>query len=153
MDLNKFKKCFNLLCIGGRTKNFPKGFSSDNDGPIPIIPYGALGKSVVLYYHNKYHKEMDTIVVHVRRDVWVIRARKIAATLDVRCRICLERRKICAGQMMGQLPMERSAADYPDWTSVSMDLFEPMMIWDYCVKKVPRIYKKVWGVLYSCTLT
>ncbi len=32
-----------------------------------------------------------------------------------------------------------------------MDLFGPMMIRDDCVKKGPRIYKKVWGVLFTCT--
>ena len=106
-----------------------------------------------LFYHNKYHKETDTIVAHMRRDVWVIRARKIAMTLDVRCWICFERGKIFAGQVMGLLPKERSAADYPAWTLVNMDLFGPMMIRDDCVMKGPRIYKKVWGVLYTCTLT
>ena len=98
-----------------------------------------------LRYHNKYHKEMDTIVLHMRRDVWVVRARKIATTLDVRCRICLERfllsRQICAGQMMGKLPKERSTSDYPAWTSVNIDLFRPMTIQDDCVKKGLRIFK------------
>ena len=83
----------------------------------------------------------------------MIRARKIPMTLDARCRICLERRKICARQVMGQLPKERSTSDYPAWTSVNMDLFRPMMIQEDCVKKGPRIFKKVWGVLYTCTLT
>ena len=34
-----------------------------------------------------------------------------------------------------------------------MDLFSPINIRDDCVKQGPRIYKKVWGVLYACTLT
>jgi len=32
-----------------------------------------------------------------------------------------------------------------------MDLFGPMTIRDDCVKKGPRIHKKVWGVLFTCT--
>ena len=34
-----------------------------------------------------------------------------------------------------------------------MDLFGPLIIRDECVKKSPRIYKKVYGVLYTCTRT
>ena len=41
----------------------------------------------------------------------------------------------------------------PAWTSVNMDLFGPYLIRDDCVKRGPRIYKKVWGVLFTCTLT
>ena len=90
------------LALGSRVSNFPEGFS-DNDN-IPILPYGALSKLVVAYYHDKFHKEVDTIVAHVRRDVWVVKARKIATSIDKRCRICLERRKRWSGQKMGELP-------------------------------------------------
>ena len=34
-----------------------------------------------------------------------------------------------------------------------MDLFGPMTIRDDCVKKGPRVYKKVYGVIYACTRT
>ena len=34
-----------------------------------------------------------------------------------------------------------------------MDLFGPVKIRDDCVKKGPHVFKKVWGVLYACTLT
>ena len=34
-----------------------------------------------------------------------------------------------------------------------MDLFGPITIRDDCVKKGPRVNKKVWGVVYTCTLT
>ena len=55
------------LILGSRVSNFPEGFS-DNEN-IPILPYGALSKLVVAHYHDKFHKEVDTIVAHVRRDV------------------------------------------------------------------------------------
>ena len=54
---------------------------------------------------------------------------------------------------MGDLPVERSTADLPAWLCVNMDLFSLIRIQDDCVKKGPHIYKKVWGVLYMCTLT
>ena len=34
-----------------------------------------------------------------------------------------------------------------------MDLFGPLTIRDDCVKKGPRVYKKVYGVLFACTRT
>ena len=138
------------VVLGSRISNFPESFS--NKDKIPILPYGPLSKLVVAHYHEKFHKEVDTIVAHVRRDVWVVKARKIATSIDKRCRICLERRKRWAGQMMGELPSYRSNI-MPAWSAVNMDLFGPLTIRDDCVKKGPRVFKKVYGVLYACTRT
>ena len=102
IHFSNLKSDIQHVVLGSRVSNFPEGFSSRKN--IPILPYGPLAKLVVAYYHDKYHKEVDTIVAHVRRDVWVVKARKIAASIDKACRICLERRKRWAGQMMGELP-------------------------------------------------
>ena len=40
---------------------------------------------MVDYYHKKVHKEMDSVVAHVRQDCWVVKCRKIAAGLDGKC--------------------------------------------------------------------
>ena len=53
---------------------------------------------------------------------------------------------------MGELPAFRSNV-MPAWSAVNMDLFGPILIRDDCVKKGPRIYKKVYGVIYACTRT
>ena len=53
---------------------------------------------------------------------------------------------------MGELPTCRSDI-MPAWSSVNMDLFGPLTIRDDCVKKGPRVYKKVYGVLFACTRT
>ena len=140
-----------VIVIGGRVKSFPVGFSYNTN--IPIIPHGHLGKLVVRHYHNKFHKDVDSIVAQVRSDVWVISARKIASSIDGKCRICLVRRHKVAGQLMGELPECRSDPVHPAWTSVNMDIFGPYIIRDDCVKKGPRVFKKVWGVIYTCTLT
>ena len=107
VNLVKYKKTFILQCIGGRTKIFLISFSTNEI--IPIMPYGNLSKLVVRYYYNKYHKDVNTTVTHIRGDVWVIKARKIMAAIDSKCRICLERRHRCANQMMEKLPLERSS--------------------------------------------
>ena len=137
--------------LGGRIKNFPESFSSRSK--IPIIPSGPLAKLIVKHYHNKYHKEIDAIVSFVRADVWVIEARKIASNIDRKCKICKIKRLSTARQIMGDLPSYRYDAKSPPWSVVLMDLFGPVVIRDDCVKKGPRIMKKVWGVLYSCAVT
>ena len=47
-SLSKFKKTFQLVCLGGQTKNFPEEFSSGKEN-IPILPYGTMAKLVVKY--------------------------------------------------------------------------------------------------------
>ena len=53
---------------------------------------------------------------------------------------------------MGDLPDYRSQM-LPSFSVVCMDLFGPQEIRDDVVKKGPRKYKKVWGVIYTCTST
>ena len=57
---------------------------------------------------------------------------------------------ILASQVMGDLPSFRYEPS-PAFAAVCMDLFGPITIRDDCVKKGPRIYKKVWGVVFGCT--
>ena len=116
------------------------------------MPYGPLGRLIMLHYHDKHHREVDTVVAVARADVWVVKARKLAAEWDNRCKICLIKRQRMAGQVMGDLPSFRTEVK-PAWTYVNMDLFGPYRIRDDCVKRGPRIYKKVWGVIFTCTLT
>ena len=150
VHLGNFGFSVSHFVLGGRVRNFPVGFSSDHN--IPIIPYGVLAKLIVLYYHNKHHREVDTTVTFVRNDVWIVKARKIASGIDARCRFCLEKRKRLAGQQMGTLPSFRSEVS-PSFSMTCMDLFGPFEIRDDCVKKGPRIYKKVYGVLFTCAST
>ena len=86
--------------------------------------------------------EVDTVVAAARADVWVVKARKLGAEWDNKCKICLIKRQKMAGQVMGDLPSFRTEVK-PAWTSVNMDLFGPYLIRDDCVKRGPRIYKKV----------
>ena len=139
-----------IWVIGGRVTNFPVGYSDRRE--IPIIPYGPFGKLLMLHYHDEVHRDIDTVVAVARADVWVVQARRLASHWDNRCKICKLKRRQMAGQQMGDLPSFRTEIR-PPWTSVNMDLFGPYLIRDDCVKKGPRIYKKVWGVIYTCTLT
>ena len=151
VQLSNYDLSIPMIVIGGRVKSFPVGFSYNTN--IPIIPLGHFGRLIVKRYHDKFHKDVDTIVAHVRSDVWVVSARKVASSIDGKCKICLIRRHKIAGQLMGELPECRSDPVHPAWSAVNMDIFGPYLIRDDCVKKGPRVFKKVWGVIYTCTLT
>ena len=65
-----------ILILSGRVKNFPIQFTKNSE--IPVLPCGAFGKLVVLYHHNRHHRDVDTVVTLVRREVWPIKVRKLA---------------------------------------------------------------------------
>ena len=60
-----------------------------NHKEVPFLPCGALAKLIVMHYHNRYHVDIDDTVVHVRNEVWIPKARKLASDLDKNCKICL----------------------------------------------------------------
>jgi len=138
------------IIVGGRVKNFPVGYSASSH--LPILPYGTLSHLIVLHYHDRHHCQADTVVTHIRNDIWPIKAKKIASSIDARCRICKEKRMQMASQIMGEIPDYRSQIQ-PSFSVVIMDLFGPMEIRDDCVKKGPRVMKKVWGVVFTCAFT
>ena len=90
------------IIVGGRVKNFPVGYSASSN--LPILPYGTLSHLIVLHYHDRHHCQADTVVTHVRNDNWPIKAKKIASSIDARCRICKEKRVQTASQIMGEIP-------------------------------------------------
>ena len=123
-----------------------------NHTEVPFLPNGALAKLIVMHYHNRYHVDVDDTVVHVRNEVWIPKIRKLASDLDKNCKICLLKRKKMAAQVMGNLPDCR-VEPAPAFQSVCLDLFGPILIRDDCVKKGPRVQKKVYGVVITCTAT
>ena len=137
------------VILSPRLKNFPVGFSG-KDLCVPVLPDGPLARIIANFYHNKYHTDIDSVVTHIRNDVWILGIRKIVSSIDRKCKECLIKRRKMASQIMGDLPEFRfnpSAA----FSAVCMDLFGPIVIKDDCVKRGPKVHKKVWGVLFTCT--
>ena len=83
-SMSNYNYIVKLNVIGGRVQNFPIKFGGNYN--IPILPASTLGRLVVSHYHNRFHKEVDTIVAHTRNDVWVINCRKFASAIDSRAR-------------------------------------------------------------------
>ena len=131
-------------------KNFPVGYDVGN--PVPILPYGVLAHLVVLRHHNRHHRDVDTTVVVSRAEAWSVKARKIAASIDAKCRLCKEKRKQFMQQRMGDLPEFRTQIS-PPFSVVLMDLFGPFEIRDDVIKRGSRVMKKAWGVVFSCATT
>ena len=121
--------------------NFPASFTKNND--IPIIANDAFGRLIVKKYHDRYHRQVDTIVAHVRNDVWAVGARKIASSIDRKCTQCLRARKALAEQVMGDVPECKFDGINSAWSCANMDLFSPVEIRDEVIKRGPRTCKKV----------
>ena len=143
--MSNYNYVVKLKVIGGRVQNFHIKFAGNHT--IPILPASSLGRLVVNHYHNKFHKEVDTIVAHARNDVWIVNCRKFASWVDSRCKICIISRNHRASQVMGTLPAFRSTDVSPAWSAVNIDLFGPIQIRDECKKRGPVFAKKC-GALY-----
>ena len=138
------------IVIGNRMKKFPIKYQGSDE--IPFLQVREIAQLVVRHYHDKYHCDIDTLVTHIRNDVWIPGLRKLVVEVDKSCVLCIEKRRKFAGQVMGQLPEARTEIQ-PPFTNCLMDLFGPIVIKDDCVKRGPRVHKKVWGIVFTCAST
>ena len=88
----------------------------------------------------------------VRNDVWPIKVRKLATSINSRCFDCKMKRKQFAGQSMGDLPSFRTDM-LPAFAVVGMDLLGPQEIKDDVIKRGPKRTLKVWIVVFTCLST
>ena len=51
------------IVVGGRVSNFPAGYAGYH--VVPIVPYGPLGRLIMLHYHYKHHRDVDTEVFKI----------------------------------------------------------------------------------------
>ena len=137
-----------FITVNSRVKNFNVHFGNQED-TIFALPGTTLSKRIAKNAHDKYHRDVDTTVMHIRKEFWIPGLRKIVSTIDRHCKICLISRQKVARQMMGDMPEWISPLNGP-FSHVSMDQFGPIMIKDSVVKRGPRCKKKVWGVLFVC---
>ena len=72
VKLSNYAVTLEHIVVGGRIKNFPASFCDNKN--IPIVSYCPLGILITRYYHNHYHREVDTIFVHIHNDVWLVEA-------------------------------------------------------------------------------
>ena len=63
------------IVIGNRIKKFPVKYKGSSE--IPFLPAGNLARLVADHYHKKYHCDIDTLVTHIRNNVWLSGLRKL----------------------------------------------------------------------------
>lgn len=141
-------KVVKLVILRSRVQNFPVKFDSGDDF-VYLLPKGTFAKRIAKRFHQKHHRDVDTVVTMIKREFWIPQLRKIVSKIDKDCGFCLIKRQKVSSQLMGSLPLERSLPSKP-FLVTTLDLFGPITIKDACVKKGPAIKKKAWGVLFSC---
>ncbi len=140
-----------LMILQTRVKNFPIQFGNHEDF-VFVLPARTLAKRIASHFHNKFHRDVDTVVTQIRKEFWIPGVRRLVTVLDRNCRRCLILRQKVAGQLMGTLPEFRSQP-CSAFSHSTLDLFGPVWIRDSVVKRGPRVRKKAWGVLITCGAT
>ena len=116
----------------------------------PILTYrDPLSHLWMKKVHDEDHSGVTKTVTKSRRKFWIIRGRKLAEKIKKSCYRCRLLDKTLAQQQMAPLPKTRHAIA-PTFYTTSLDLFGPIEIKD-TVKQRSR--EKVWGVIFSCTVT
>ena len=144
-------KVLPITVIRSRVKNFTIKFDGVDDF-VFVLPKCVLAEKIAMYFHKKFHKDIDTIVTHIRKEFWIPQLRKIVTKIDKNCQFCLISRQKVSSQLMGSLPECRTTPGKA-FECVNLDLFGPLTIKDSVVKRGARVQKKVWGVLFVCTST
>ena len=145
------EKIISLLVLKSRVQNFPIKFSNE-ENYVYALPPGVFAKRLAQFFHDKYHKDIDTVCCHIRKEFWIPGLRRIVTKIDMDCKFCLILRKKVSSQLMGSMPLFRSQINKP-FISVNCDLFGPITIKDAVVKRGARVHSKCWGVLFVCTVT
>ena len=102
---------------------------------------------IILYEHQKSgHLGVAATISRVRARYWILNIRKLAKRIVSSCPKCKIKLKQLAGQIMGQLPIERVQPSPPFWT-VGVDFFGPYTIRAELQK---RIRGKCFGVIIVC---
>ena len=123
--LNSGRK-IHLIAVKSRVQNFPFKFGNQDDS-IFALPNSNFAKAIGFHYHRKYHKDVDTVVAHIRKEFWIPQIRRIISNIDKDCQFCLILREKVSTQLMGDLPLSRTLPGKP-FLSVSTDLFRPLII-------------------------
>ena len=105
-------------------------FGNHEDFVFPL-PTDLFAKRLAQFHHEKYHRDVDTVVTQIRKEFWIVGLRMILSVID-------NSWQKVASQVMGDLPafrMELSAA----FSQTSPDL-------------CGLLRKKAWLILFTFLL-
>lgn len=137
-----------MIVVGDRVKNhFQLSYSQDM---VPLLPNGHPFTSLyVQMVHNEGHNGVSTTVAKVRSTYWVIRLRKLVASIRQKC---IKRKKYdghASEQKMALLPTSRVKPS-PPWTYIGVDLFGPFLVLGEVQK---RVRGKAYSIIFTCMVT
>ena len=135
-----------LIRVGGRLKNVPKGIESQQQ---ILLPYDHhIAKLILLAEHrNSAHSGPEHLVSMVRQRFWPVKCRLMAKKIIHDCFDCRRRTSLPAVPFMSDLPFERVAGFTKPFQFTGVDYFGPMLV------KRARSRIKRWGCLFSCLVT
>ena len=137
-----------VICVNSRANEELKlHYGRDR---FPILAYkDPMSFIWMQHVHDEDHSGVTKTVAKSRRKFWIVRARKLAYNIRRNCYECRRIDKELAEQQMAPLPDSRLKMA-PTFHTTSLDLFGPIEIRD-TIKQ--RTRKKVWGAIFSCTVT
>ena len=144
-------KVISLAILQTRVKNFPAKFDNHQDFVFPL-PTSTFAKRIASFYHQRFHRDVDTVVMHIRKEFWIVGLRRIVTVIDRNCIQCIMTRQQVASQLMGNLPTFRTDI-ISAFAHSSLDLFGPIWIKDAVIRRGGRghkVMKKVYGALFAC---
>ena len=114
---------------------------------LPVfLPSGhSLAKLAMKAAHDRAHRGRDATLAAFRERFWTPSGSKLAKSIVNQCQLCKLRNATLMKQVMGSLPIERTAPA-PPFNFTMLDLFGPYRVRGEVQK---RVSGKVWGVLFT----
>jgi hypothetical protein len=117
-----------LLVVGGCNKKYMK--VANNKEYLPVLPEAhPLSRLYMLDSHARDHGSVDSMVMWLRDQVWIMVARRLAKQIRGRCFTCKYLAKKGEEQLTGPLP-EHRMRPIPIFESTAVDLFRPLTFQD-----------------------
>ncbi|XP_068236892.1 uncharacterized protein [Palaemon carinicauda] len=137
-----------LIVVGQRIPRWLKN-NYDQDGFVLLSPDHEFVKLYVKTIHRQFHSGVENTLAKIQSTFWVPRVRNMIKSVKFKCVTCRKLTKEIAGQVMGQLPLERLKPS-PPFAYTALDLYGPFFIRD-TVKG--RTKGKAYGVIFNCLST
>ncbi|XP_068223879.1 uncharacterized protein [Palaemon carinicauda] len=137
-----------LIVVGQRIPRWLKN-NYDQDGFVLLSPDHEFVKLYVKTMHRQFHSGVENTLAKIQSKFWVPRVRNMIKSVKFKCVTCRKLTKEIAGQVMGQLPLERLKPS-PPFAYTALDLYGPFFIRD-TVKG--RTKGKAYGVIFNCLST
>ncbi|XP_068209204.1 uncharacterized protein [Palaemon carinicauda] len=137
-----------LIVIGQRIPRWLKN-NYDQDEFLLLSPDHEFVKLYVKTMHRQFHSGVENTLAKIQSKFCVPRVRNMIKSVKFKCITCRKLTKEIAGQVMGQLPLERLKPS-PPFAYTALDLYGPIFIRD-TVKG--RTKGKAYGVIFNCLST